>query len=100
MTKELKRIISACLILSMAACTSVQQVRTAPAPFIAAKRPNIVYLFDKDGRLYTVESPHVQGDSVIGLSPRMNTMVGVPLSSVGSFRLRDSQRRAFSRVVT
>src|ERR1051326_3675514 len=84
MTKELRRFISACLLCSMAACTSVQQVRTAPEPFIAAKRPNILYLVDKDGRPYTVESPRVQGDSVIGLSPRMNTMVGLPLSSVSS----------------
>src|SRR5205814_8912725 len=62
----------------------VRPVRTAPAPFISAKRPGIVYLVDKEGRLYTVASPRVEGDSVIGLSPRMNTMVGVPLSSVGS----------------
>jgi len=82
MTKELRRIMSACLLGSMAACTSVQRVRTAPEPFIAAKRPNVVYLVDKEGRPYTVASPRVQGDSVIGLSPRMNTMVGLPLSSV------------------
>lgn len=84
MTKRPKRIISACLLLSMAACTSVQPVRTAPAPFISAKRPGMVYLVDKDGRPYAVESPRVEGDSLIGLTPRLNKLFGLPLSSIGS----------------
>jgi len=84
MTKQLKRIISACLLFSMAACTSIQPVRTEPAPFISAKRPQVVYLVDHAGRVYAVEHPRVQGDSVVGLSPRLSNGVGVPLASVSS----------------
>ena len=84
MKQPLRRIISACLLVTLTACTSVQPIRTEPAPFISAKHPQIVYLVDKDGRPYTVENPRVEGDSVIGLSPKKAGIVGLPLSSVGT----------------
>jgi len=86
MPSGMNRGISACLLftLSATACTSVQPVRTEPAPFIAAKHPGVVYVVDKDGRPYTVARPHVEGDSVVGVSPKLDKSVGLPLSSVGS----------------
>ena len=79
-----KRIISACLLVTVTACTSMQRVRTEPAPFIVAKHPNLVYVIDTHGRPYTVEHPRVEGDSLLGITPKMNKMVGLPLSAVSS----------------
>jgi hypothetical protein len=72
------------LVSVLAACTSVRTVKTEPAPFISAKNPNIVYVVDKDGRLFTIARPQVRGDSVVGVSPSLNKSVGLPLSAVST----------------
>jgi hypothetical protein len=68
-------------LLATTACTSVQPVQE-PAPFIAGKRPNTIYVLDNRGRVYTVVKPQVEGDSLVGVSPRMDRPVGMPMSSV------------------
>ena len=62
-------------------CTTVRPLMS-PAPFISAKHPNIVYALDKEGRVYVIARPVVQGDSVVGVSPRLDRSVGLPMSSV------------------
>ena len=65
----------------MSGCTAVRPVQ-APVQFIPEKRPHVVYIVDKAGRVYTIVQPSVQGDSVVGSSARLDKRVGVALPGV------------------
>ena len=79
-THHAKRAV-ALVVLTTWGCTSLQPV-AQPAPYISAKHPETVYLLDNMGRFYTVVKPHLEGDSVVGVSARMDRPVGMPLTSV------------------
>src|SRR6266513_2724058 len=79
MRSGLRKGVAAALLGAMAGCTAVRPV-AAPAPFISAKHPDVVYVWDKQGRVFSIARPVVQGDSVVGVSPRLDKSVGLPLS--------------------
>ena len=80
MTPKLIRF-PAMILLATTGCTTVQPV-TAPAPFISARHPSVVYVLDKGGRQYSIVSPALHGDSVVGVTIEKNRSVGVPFSSI------------------
>ena len=81
MRSGLRKPVAAALLGAMTGCTAVRPV-VAPAPFISSKHPDVIYVWDKQGRVFSIARPVVQGDSVVGVSPRLDKSVGLPLSSV------------------
>jgi hypothetical protein len=75
------KILAIALLTATAGCTTVQLVR-APLPFITAKHPSVVYVLDKTGRQYSILSPALTGDSVVGVSMNMDRAVRVPVSAI------------------
>ncbi len=81
MKGRLRRSVAVVLLWAISGCTAVRPVM-APAPFISDKHPRVVYVVDKDGRLFTIAEPRLQGDSVVGVSAQLDHAVGLPLDRV------------------
>ena len=81
-------IVRKCIAFTLVAlgpgCTSVRPV-TAPAPFIEAKHPGVVFV-DKDDHTYALLEPKVRGDSIIGLTPKYFKPFGIALPTVTEVR--------------
>lgn len=82
------------LLGAVTGCTTMQPV-LAPAPFIAQKQPQVVYVQYQDGSILPIGLPKIQGDSVVGLLlPAASEHVAVALPDARQIlaRQRDGKR--------
>lgn len=80
------------LILGTTGCSSLQPVQ-APAEFIAAARPPVVFVTHRNRALIVIANPRVAGDTVYGTWFGETRPVALPLSHVQSVAARQRDRK-------